>query len=194
MRIGMTWAAAFVALAWLALQARAADADDWGARLSGEGDRPAARTGVIGMTAEDLQSYTEAAAAEEDDETPEDFIADRRRFVMREMMFNADWNTDPTAVPAFVEQFKRRTGMKATALSPRKPLAFSSPELTDWPFVYMTAHNAFTFSEADQKVLRNYLQHGGFLYVDDCLYGFPFGQALPGSSGDARPCCDCRAS
>ena len=167
-------------LAGLVLPAWGGDKDDWGQRLAGDNEPAAVSTGVMGMSGEDLQTYTETETAETDEETPDDFIVNRRRFVMREMMFNADWNTDPTAVPAFIEQLKRRTGMKALALSPRKALSFSSPELVDWPFVFMTAHNAFSLSETDLKTLRNYLQHGGFVYADDCLYGFPFGQAFPG--------------
>lgn len=167
--------------------AAARTADDWGALLSGNAEEAQAVTGVMGMSAEDLQSYIEEEEDLADEEVPGDFIPGRRRLVMREMMFNSDWNTDPTAVPAFVEQFRRRTGMNATALSPRNALDFSDPELSDWPLVYMTAHNAFSFSEPDLKNLRRYLEQGGFLYIDDCLYGFPFGQALPGELRRALP-------
>ena len=37
---------------------------------------------------------------------PDDFIRNRRRFVIREMKFNADWDTDPTSLPALVDQLK----------------------------------------------------------------------------------------
>ncbi|TFG85572.1 MAG: DUF4159 domain-containing protein [Gemmatimonadales bacterium] len=180
-----------VAALWalcLGLAAACADeADNWGALLGSEEVRAAAPAGILGMSADDLQNYSEAEEALADEEVPDDFIQGRRRFVLREMMFNAGWTTAPTAVPAFVEQLKRRTGMKALALSPRKAMTFASPELTDWPFIFMTAHNAFSLSEAEQKGLRTYLLRGGFLYIDDCLYGFPFGQAVPGELQRALP-------
>lgn len=155
--------------------------DDWGSMLSGDKEQTSSHTGVVGMTGEDMEAYQEEEEAEVDDEQPEDFISNRRRFVVREFMFNADWNTDPTALPNFVYQFKRLTGMKALALQPRKPLTFSDAEITDWPFIYMTAHMAFSFQgEDDVKNIRNYLERGGFIYADDCLFGFPFGQAFPG--------------
>ena len=103
------------------------------------------------------------------------------------MRFNADWDTDPTSLPALVDQLKRRTGIDAQALQPRKPLTFDDKEMLDWPLVFMTAHNAFTLSEADVKGLRKYLDRGGFLFADDCLYGFPFGPALHGEMEKVYP-------
>lgn len=178
-----------LALLALALPVAAESLPDWGHMLAG-GDAPAAAadTGIVGMSAEEMASYTvEMRETADSEEPPEDFVRGRRRFVMREMKFNADWDTDPTAVPAFIEQFKRRTGLEALALQPRKPLAFDSAELTDWPFIYLTAHNAFTLSEADVRNLRNYFLKGGFMYADDCLFGFPFGQAFPGEMSRSLP-------
>src|SRR5882757_7147923 len=98
--------------------------ENWSAQLSGAdatSDSTPAETGVVGMSADDLANYSDkAAAADGDDEVPEDFIHNRRRFVIREMRFNADWDTDPTSLPALIDQFKRRTGLDAQALQPRK--------------------------------------------------------------------------
>jgi len=97
---------------------------------------------------------------------------------VREIKFDSDWDTDPTAVPALVDQFKRRTGMDAYALVPRKPLTFDDPELFDWPFAFMTAHYAFTLSEAEENGLRKFADRGCFLWADDCLQGQTFGPAF----------------
>ena len=99
---------------------------------------------------------------------------------MQEIKINSDWDCDPTAVPAMVDQFKVRTGLDAQALLPRKPLTFDAPELLDWPFAYVTAHYAFSLTEAEEKGLRLYVERGGFLYADDCLYGQTFGPAFQG--------------
>ena len=158
--------------------------DNWASILAGpdaknSGDAPA-DTGIVGMSSDELAALsTESSdSAEADSEVPDDFIRNRRRFVMRELKFNADWDTDPTSLPAFIEQYKRRTGKDAQALQPRNPLTFDAPDLCDWPFVFMTAHNAFTLSDPEAAGLKRYLQNGGFLHADDCLYGFPFGPAF----------------
>lgn len=152
---------------------------DWIATLSGKSANAPADTGVIGLSADELSAVlADPEQAEADAEVPQDFVRNRRRFVVREMKFNADWDTDPTSLPAMVDQFRRRTGMDAQALQPRKPLTFDDPELFDWPHVFMTAHNAFTLSDAEAAGLRRYLDFGGFLHADDCLYGFPFGPAF----------------
>jgi hypothetical protein len=176
----------------LTLSATAADDDNWARQLSGattSADTTPAETGVVGMTAEEMAAYAASptAADDGDDEVPDDFVRNRRRIVLREMKFNADWDTDPTSIPALIDQLKRRTGVDAQALQPRKPLTFDDPELTDWPIVFMTAHNAFTLSEKEVAGLRKYLDRGGFLFADDCLYGFPFGPALHGELEKVYP-------
>ncbi len=149
--------------------------EDWAAEGGAE-------SGVLGMSAAELDDYaaSQSEGPQADDEKPQAFVRGRRRFVMREFKFNSDWDTDPTSLPAMVEQFKRLTGMDAQAMQPRQPLTMDAAELTDWPFVFMTAHNAFTLSEADIANLRTWLDRGGFLHADDCLYGFPFGSAFHG--------------
>jgi len=165
--------------------------ENWAATLGAaeEQDTAIADTGVVGMSTDELQAYAAANAdsGEADTEVPDDFLKNRRRFVIREIKFNSDWDTDPTSLPAMIEQFKRRTGMDAQALQPRKPLTFDDPELIDWPFIFMTAHNAFTLSDAELAGLRRYLNNGGFLHSDDCLYGMPFGPAFHREMRKAYP-------
>jgi len=180
-----------VAACWLAhpAAARGQESDDWASGFLDADDADSARedTGIVGMTREELAEYTRAEADEVDEEVPDDFIRQRRRFVMREMKINSDWDCDPTAVPALIDQLKRRTGMDAQALQPRQPLTFDDPEILHWPFLYVTSHYAFTFSEAEAKGLRLFCDRGGFFYADDCLYGNPFGQAFPGEVRKAYP-------
>jgi hypothetical protein len=146
--------------------------DDWSNALQEGSSDSSEDTGVLGMTQEERNSFmSEQADNEPDDEVPENFIRTRRRFVLREMKFNSDWDCDPTAVPALIDQLKKRTGMDAQALTPRKPLTFDDPEIFDYPYLYMTAHNSFAFTEAEIDGLRKFLDRGGFLHADDCLYG-----------------------
>ena len=160
----------------------AVDADDWAAYLGARGDDEAATSEVIGMSSDEIDSYAaeQQVEASADEEKPDVFIRTRRRVVVREMKFNTDWDCDPTAVPAMVNQFRRLTGMDAQALIPCKPITFDSPELFDYPFVYMSAHYAFKFSDAESEGFRKYVDRGGFVMADDCLYGQTFGPAFAG--------------
>ena len=169
------------------------DEDAWESILGTAAEGAAeADSGIIGMTSEELESYAkeEEMAAGGDDEIPEVFIRGRRRLVLREIKFNSDWDCDPTAIPALVDQFRRRTGMAAQALMPRRPLTFDSRELLDWPFVFMSAHYAFNFSEAESKGLRLFVERGGFVHADDCLYGQTFGPAFQGEMSRIFPECE----
>lgn len=185
------WTAALACVCASSPLAAVEEGEDWRTTLAeaeAAGATEAADTGIVGLSADELAALAgEESAEAADEEVPEDFIRNRRRFVMREMKFNADWDTDPTAVPAFVYQFQRRTGMDAQALQPRKPLTFDDPELLDWPMVYMTAHHAFTLSDAETAGLRKFLDRGGFVFSDDCLYGMPYGPAFHGEIKKALP-------
>lgn len=48
-----------------------------------------------------------------------------------------------------------------------KILDLTDGELLDYPFIYMLEPGRLYFSEAEVQGLRNYLQRGGFLMVDD---------------------------
>ena len=160
----------------------AADSDDWAAYLGARGAEEARQSEVVGMTSDELDSYAKEQMEEAagDDEIPEAFIRNRRRVVVREMQFGADWDCDPTGCSAMVGQFKRFTGLEAQALVPAKPITFDSPELFHYPIVYMTAHYAFRFTDEEVRGMRKYVERGGFVFVDDCLYGQTFGPAFVG--------------
>jgi hypothetical protein len=146
--------------------------ENWNAELQGDAADAAVDSNVVGMSSDERDALLNAQADDAaDEEVPADFVRNRRRFVMREIRFNSDWDCDPTAVPSMVDQFHKRTGMDAQALQPRKPLTFDDPELIDWPYVYMTAHNSFCLSDGEKDGLKKYLDNGGFLHADDCLYG-----------------------
>jgi len=42
-----------------------------------------------------------------------------------------------------------------------------SPEIFNYPFIYMTGHGNVTFSQQEAQNLRKYLTGGGFLHIDD---------------------------
>ncbi len=60
----------------------------------------------------------------------------------------------------------------------------ASAELLAFPFLFMTGHKLVRFSPADRERLRTYVEHGGFLFSDDCnhdvngLYARSFEQEM----------------
>lgn len=76
-----------------------------------------------------------------------------------------DWYSNPTALPNLI-RFCNDNIDTTISLKP-KTVTPDSPELFNYPYVYMTGHGNVFFSDEDAQNLRNYLQSGGFLHVDD---------------------------
>jgi hypothetical protein len=76
-----------------------------------------------------------------------------------------DWYSNPTALENLISFCNNNIN---TALNP-KPATVTpdSPELFNYPYIYLTGHGNVYFSDEDAKNLRNYLISGGFLHVDD---------------------------
>lgn len=76
-----------------------------------------------------------------------------------------DWYANPTSLPNLVRFCNQQMG---TGISPEVPAVEpSSPDLFNYPFVYMTGHGNVVFDAAEAQNLREYLVSGGFLHIDD---------------------------
>lgn len=76
-----------------------------------------------------------------------------------------DWYANPTSLPNLIKYCNANINTKIKS----KPgtVEPSSPDLFSYPFVHMTGHGNVVFSDADVNNLRNYLNSGGFLHIDD---------------------------
>ncbi len=76
-----------------------------------------------------------------------------------------DWYSNPTALKNLINFSNSNLN---TSIQP-KPATVKpdSPELFNYPYVYLTGHGNVFFSDDDIENLRNYLLSGGFLHVDD---------------------------
>ena len=76
-----------------------------------------------------------------------------------------DWYANPTSLPNLIRfcnsNINTRIKAKPSTVEP------SNPDLLSYPFVHMTGHGNVVFSDADISNLRNYLNGGGFLHIDD---------------------------
>ncbi len=76
-----------------------------------------------------------------------------------------DWYNDPEVIPNLVKFIKKYVNID---LDERQAIVKpSSREIFNYPIIFMTGHGNVYFSEMDAKNLREYLERGGFLYVDD---------------------------
>ncbi|WP_329804818.1 DUF4159 domain-containing protein [Flavobacterium facile] len=76
-----------------------------------------------------------------------------------------DWYANPTSLPNLVKFCNQNINTK---LNPKvNSVDVGSAELFLYPFVHMTGHGNVIFSNNDVQNLRNYLNAGGFLHIDD---------------------------
>ncbi len=76
-----------------------------------------------------------------------------------------DWYNDPSAEVNLLKFVRENTSIDA---DPRYYFVdLSSEDLFSYPFLFMTGHGNVVFSDREVRRLREYLQRGGFLYIDD---------------------------
>ncbi|WP_118972617.1 DUF4159 domain-containing protein [Taibaiella koreensis] len=76
-----------------------------------------------------------------------------------------DWYANPTALKNLA-QFCNQNLHTAFAATEAQVEA-GSADLFNYPFVHATGHGRISFSDAEAKNLRLYLESGGFLHIDD---------------------------
>lgn len=92
-------------------------------------------------------------------------IAHSQEIALLKYSGGGDWYSNPTALKNLIAFSNRNI---KTAIKPKpETVVPSSPELFSYPFVHMTGHGNVVFSDADIRNLRDYLDGGGFLHIDD---------------------------
>jgi len=76
-----------------------------------------------------------------------------------------DWYNDADAIPNYASFLNKN--LNTDFALEEKAVKPDSPEIFDYPFVFMTGHGNISFNEKDRENLRDYLLRGGFLYADD---------------------------
>lgn len=76
-----------------------------------------------------------------------------------------DWYANKTALPNLARFCNSNI---KTNINPEDAVVeVGSPEIFNYPWVYLTGHGNVVFNEADIANLRKYLEAGGFLHIDD---------------------------
>jgi len=76
-----------------------------------------------------------------------------------------DWYSNPTALPNLITFCN--SNINTTISNKPKTVEVGSVALFQYPFVHMTGHGNVYFSNEEAENLRNYLNSGGFLHIDD---------------------------
>jgi hypothetical protein len=92
-------------------------------------------------------------------------IADSDFFVGR-LKHEGDWNTDSDGLQNLMLEVEKDTKVKVNfKVKDVDPLR---SDMFSFPFLYMSGHDSFTFTDAERSNLREYLTRGGFLLADSC--------------------------
>jgi len=76
-----------------------------------------------------------------------------------------DWYANKTALPNLINFCNKNL---KTNINPEEAIVeVGSPEIFNYPFVYLTGHGNIVFSDNEATNLRKYLESGGFLHIDD---------------------------
>ena len=76
-----------------------------------------------------------------------------------------DWYAARTALPNLIKYCNRQL---VTSIDANDAIVEpASKEIFNYPYIFMTGHGTFLFSDNEADNLRNYLMAGGFLHIDD---------------------------
>jgi hypothetical protein len=76
-----------------------------------------------------------------------------------------DWYANPSSIPNLLKAINERTSLKVELTEAR--VSLKDDRLWDHPFLHVTGHGEIKFSDLEITRLREYLNRGGFLHVDD---------------------------
>ena len=76
-----------------------------------------------------------------------------------------DWYANPSALKNLI--IFANENISSDIISPYDIVDINSDNIYSYPFVHMTGHGNVIFSDDQILRLRNYLENGGFLHIDD---------------------------
>jgi hypothetical protein len=76
-----------------------------------------------------------------------------------------DWYANPTSLPNLIRFCNSNIATKIKS----KPATVEpkSPDIFSYPYIHITGHGNVVFNPEEEINLRNYLNSGGFLHIDD---------------------------
>ncbi|SHF36924.1 protein of unknown function [Microbulbifer donghaiensis] len=87
-------------------------------------------------------------------------------YFTRLMYESGDWDVDQRMPSNVLNSLVEYTNLKVDPSERIVPLA--DPEMLLAPFCYLAGHKLVEFTEAEARNFRDYVNRGGFVFVDDC--------------------------
>jgi hypothetical protein len=89
------------------------------------------------------------------------------KFVIAQVHYGGggDWYGDQTSIPNWLKFLRNRTDIKTA--DERVIVKLADRNLYQYPMLYISGHGNLRFTEKEVEILRFYLTHGGFLFVND---------------------------
>jgi hypothetical protein len=106
-------------------------------------------------------------------------------FVFGQLVHDGDWDPDPSAVANLLKAVESNSTIGCKFV--RRTIRATEPGLFEVPFMYMTGHHSFAFSDQEIQNLRAYLSSGGFLFADACCSRRDFDEAIRQELGKIVP-------
>src|SRR5258705_3836282 len=78
---------------------------------------------------------------------------------------SGDWDSAPILPANLIDSVARYTSIAVAPSGAIVPLA--SDAILEYPFVYLTGHLPFRFSEAERRNARKLVERGGMIFIDD---------------------------
>jgi hypothetical protein len=78
---------------------------------------------------------------------------------------SGDWDSAPTLPANLIDSIARYTSIAVAPAGVIVPL--SSESILEYPFVYLTGHLPFRWSEAERRNAKTLVDRGGMIFIDD---------------------------
>jgi len=94
-------------------------------------------------------------------------IKTNNNFFFTRLQYNSgDWNTDQRMPTNLLHSIVEYTNIPVD--TKEKIVSLNSGEIYRSPFCYLSGHKLVQFNNEEAKHLTNYVNNGGFIFVDDC--------------------------
>lgn len=102
--------------------------------------------------------------------------ATRDQLVVGQVVHNGDWDPTPHGLPNLLKTVDQGTTLNVQFK--RVPVDPEKNDIFQFPILYMVGQRDFQFSDTTRQRLREYLDHGGVMIVDDAVGSSEFDNAF----------------
>ncbi|MBI2191370.1 MAG: DUF4159 domain-containing protein [Planctomycetes bacterium] len=100
----------------------------------------------------------------------------RENLVFGQIVHGGDWDPSPSAIMNLLKYVGRNSTLEVQFK--RAPVDLRQVDAFRFPFLYLTGHDDFGFTDAEAACLRSFLKTGGTLIADACCGRKAFDQAF----------------